>query len=387
VIFYLIRVTTASNVAATMNGPREIIRREIEVGGAISFARFMELSLYCPETGYYERLGNNPGARGDFYTNVSVGSLFGELLAFQFESWIEGGRSEKIQLLEAGAHDGRLALDILNWLASCRPGLFKEMEYWIWEPSLLRQQSQLENLGRFGEKIRWFRSWECLPASGVRGIMFSNELLDAMPVHRVGWNAREKSWFEWCVGWEGDRFVWRRSPAESAMRGPGVEASFHRLRRNLSPPLLAVLPDGFTTEICPAAAQWWRQAAAILKHGRLLTFDYGLCDEEFFSPHRANGTLRAYHRHKLGGDVLGNTGEQDLTAHVNFSSLIEAGESAGLQTEGLYSQAEFLARVAEPAWRDKSVFGEWTPARARQFQTLTHPEHLGRSFKVLVQRR
>jgi SAM-dependent MidA family methyltransferase len=155
----------------------------------------------------------------------------------------------------------------------------------------------------------------------------------------------------------------------------------------LNPQLLAVLPDGFTTEICPAAAHWWRQAASVLQRGRLLTFDYGCSSDEFFLPQRANGTLRAYHRHKRSGDLLENIGDQDLTAHVNFSSLIEAGELAGLQTEQFCSQAEFLTRVIGPVPGDRPAFGEWTPARARQFQTLTHPEHLGRSFKVLVQRR
>jgi SAM-dependent MidA family methyltransferase len=217
--------------------------------------------------------------------------------------------------------------------------------------------------------------------------MFCNELLDAMPVHRVGWNAREKSWFEWSVGLEEKRLVWRRSPAESSVRVPAVEASLRALLRNLSPRLLAVLPDGFTTEICPAATQWWRQAASVLEQGCLVTFDYGFSSEEFFSPHRANGTLRAYHRHKPNDDLLENVGDQDLTAHVNFSSLVEVGESAGLRTERFCSQAEFLTQVAGRAWSDKPVFGEWTSARARQFQTLTHPEHLGRSFKVLVQRR
>lgn len=377
-----------------MTEPCEIIRREIEEHGSISFARFMELSLYCPETGYYERLGNTPGARGDFYTNVSVGSLFGELLAFQFANWTETGRIGQPRLFEAGAHDGRLALDILNWLSSHRPELFKETEYWIVEPSLRRQQSQREKLGRFEDKVRWFRSWESLPATGVTGVMFSNELLDAMPVHRVGWNAREKCWFEWRVGLEEKRLVWRRSPVESGTgRGspaicvPGTEAPLDMVRRRLNPQLLAVLPDGFTTEICPAATHWWHQAASALQQGHLLTIDYGFSGDEFFSPHRANGTLRAYHRHRPCNDVLANIGEQDLTAHVNFSSLIEAGEAAGLRTERFCSQAEFLTEIAGTGWREKPGLGEWTSARARQFQTLTHPEHLGRSFKVLVQHR
>ena len=124
-----------------------------------------------------------------------------------------------------------------------------------------------------------------------------------------------------------------------------------------------------------------------MNEGTLLTFDYGLTAEEFFVPHRAKGTLRAYHGHRPNDDLLANVGEQDLTAHVNFTALQSAGESAGLKTEGLFSQAEFLKRVAESAWRAQSAFGGWTAGRTRQFQTLTHPEHLGRSLEVLVQTR
>jgi SAM-dependent MidA family methyltransferase len=113
--------------------------------------------------------------------------------------------------------------------------------------------------------------------------------------------------------------------------------------------------------------------------------DYGLEAEEFFAPHRADGTLRAYHRHHLTADVLANPGEQDLTAHVNFTAIGNAGEAAGLKTELDEAQSKFLTRIATRAWEKGSNFGEWTAAHTRQFQTLTHPEHMGRAFRVLVQ--
>jgi len=123
-----------------MNALHEIIRGEIEPRGVISFARFMELCLYRPEFGYYERLTNTPGKGGDFYTSVSVGSLFGELLAFQFAGWVEKTGLDKFQLLEAGSGDGRLAVDVLNWFRSRQPHLLERMEYWILEPSLTRRE-------------------------------------------------------------------------------------------------------------------------------------------------------------------------------------------------------------------------------------------------------
>jgi SAM-dependent MidA family methyltransferase len=143
-----------------------------------------------------------------------------------------------------------------------------------------------------------------------------------------------------------------------------------------------------------------------LERGKLMTIDYGLTSDELFSPGRMHGTLRAYFRHHASDDLLANVGEQDLTAHVNFSAIQAAGESMGLRTEMFSTQSQFLTRILEKASKDNSL-GElvaskrpvspkfdgggsedgWTPAQARQFQTLTHPEHLGRAFRVLVQSR
>lgn len=121
--------------------------------------------------------------------------------------------------------------------------------------------------------------------------------------------------------------------------------------------------------------------------GRLLTIDYGLTAEELFAPERSGGTLRAYSRHAQRADALACPGAQDLTAHLNFSALEAAGEAAGLETETFTTQEAFLTRIAARAWEGKAALGEWTPARTRQFRTLTHPQLLGRSFRALVQRR
>jgi SAM-dependent MidA family methyltransferase len=119
--------------------------------------------------------------------------------------------------------------------------------------------------------------------------------------------------------------------------------------------------------------------------GKLVAIDYGLAAEEFLVPERKDGTLRAYYRHRLVSDVLANAGEQDLTAHINFSAIRQAGEAAGLRTEAFLTQEQFLTQIAAKAWKGGGAFGEWSRERTRQFQTLTHPEHLGRAFRVLVQ--
>jgi SAM-dependent MidA family methyltransferase len=369
--------------------PAEIIRREIKKCGVLPFARFMELALYCPETGYYETKRDNVGRRGDFYTSVSVGNLFGELLAFQFSEWLEeiktrDSQISNLNLIEAGAHDGKLAKDILNWLSKNRPKLFSEMNYYIFEPSPRRQEWQQETLKKFTPKVRWFSNLFKVGRDSVepeskkiQGIIFSNELLDAFPIQRFGWNAKEKKWFEFGVALETEKFIWAK------IKNPGFVIQDSEL--DLPSELLEILPDNYTAEISEPAKKWWRDAANILQRGKLLTFDYGFTSDEQFSPARTNGTLRAYFRHHFADDILANVGEQDLTAHVNFSAIQKIGEKTGLKTDLFSTQTKFLTQILEKTLKEKSF--DWNSARARQFQTLTHPEHLGRAFKVLVQSR
>jgi SAM-dependent MidA family methyltransferase len=353
----------------------EIIRAETAAAGVLPFARFMELALYCPDSGYYETQKDSVGRRGDFYTSVSTGELFGELLAFQFAEWLEtevGSQKSEIRIVEAGAHDGKLASDILHWLQLHRPELFAEIEYCILEPSPRRQEWQKKTLKHFAPRVRWFSQFNDSTIQRFNGIIFSNELLDAMPVHRYGWDAKNKKWFEWGVAVEGDSFRWAKIP-NSEFRIPNSE-------------LESVLPDNYTIETSPAAENWWCAAAKILGRGKLLAIDYGLAADELFSPARTNGTLRAYFRHHASDDLLANVGEQDLTVHVNFSAIQKVGEAAGLKTETFSPQTKFLTQILEKTLADKS-FGGWNSSRTRQFQTLTHPEHLGRAFRVLVQSR
>jgi SAM-dependent MidA family methyltransferase len=375
-----------------MKTPEKIIRSEIEQQGVLSFARFMGLALYCPQTGYYERNHDNVGRAGDFITSVSTGSLFGELLAFQFAAWLEELKVQnaKLKIVEAGAHDGKLAADILNWLKDFRPRLFSEMEYVILEPSPNRQRWQHERLKGFSN-VRWIEQVNDPAQPLCDGIIFSNELLDAFPVHRIGWDAKKKKWFEWGVALDGDKLVWQRMAHSHLFQSKSV-AYVLDLRQEASADIVVptelweILPDGYTIEISSAADNWWRKAAKFLQRGKLLTVDYGLTAEEIFSATRTNGTLRAYHHHRVTDDLLTNPGEQDLTAHVNFSAIQKVGEEAGLKTELFSTQTKFLTQILEKTLTDKS-FGEWSGSRTRQFQALTHPEHLGRAFRVLIQSR
>ena len=367
-----------------MKMPADLIRDEIRRHRAISFARFMELALYCPETGFYETNQDNVGRAGDFITSVSAGSLFGELLAFQFAGWLADLRIAdcELRIIEAGAHDGRLAADILHWLEKFRPELSRQIEYWILEPSPVRQAWQKKTLERFAPGVCWFTGFDDLKLktknAKLPGVFFGNELLDAFPVRRLGWDAKVQSWFEWGVALDGEKFIWAKiSRPQSAL--PSAICLLPSV-------FLSVLPDGYTIEFSPGAEDWWRAAAGILARGKLVAIDYGYTAEEQFSPSRPDGTLRAYHRHQAGADLLADPGEQDLTAHVNFSRIQNVGAEAGLKTELFCSQPQFLTRILSAAVKDK-MFPGLDARQVRQFQTLTHPEHLGRAFRVLVQSR
>jgi len=341
----------------------------------------MELALYCPKSGYYERANDQIGRNGDFYTNVSSGSLFGEVLAFQFTHWLKNVASNPLHLVEAGAHDGQLASDILDWLKQQRPEVFSRLEYWFIEPSQGRQAWQQARLEQFAGRVHWTQSLQALPKSGIHGVIFSNELLDAFPVHRLVCDRAWRRRIEWGDGLSKDQFVWSPLPRiERDWNAELAQAGFE-----LSPELKAVVPDGFVIEHSPEARTWWQQAAAALRQGKLLTIDYGLSAQQFLSPERSRGTLRGYRHHQMVSDVLANPGEQDLTSHVNFTQLQKAGEDEGLKTDAFLTQAQFLTAIAGTMWSDGN--GALSPNRARQFQTLTHPEHLGRSFRVLTQSR
>lgn len=379
-----------------VNDLSEIISREIADRGAIPFARFMELALYCPGQGYYERDPDTVGRTGDYFTSVSVGNLFGELLAVRFADWLEND-SSLWRLVEAGGHRGDLARDILSWLQAWRTPLFERVEYCLVEPSARRRAWQARTLDSFGPKVRWVDQLSDLrgtgPDSGVRGIIFANELLDAFPVNRLVWDAARQRWIELGVTLRQGQFEWVRLeemglPAARQGAGPKGEPAPGLPPDALIPTadLAAVLPDGFIFDYCPQAWACWHQAAALLTKGRLLTFDYGLTTDALFSPERQGGTLRAYARHQPSTNLLANPGKQDLTAHVDFSALQTAGEAAGLATETFETQGQFLTRIAADIWKGKARFGAWSEKHNRQFLTLTHPEHLGSRFRVLVQK-
>lgn len=257
-----------------------------------------------------------------------------------------GERGEVVRIVEAGAHSGDLARDILGWLHEHRPGLSRRAGVLDCGTSKRRRNWQQRKLREYGNIVHWVgklaeATGRALPDSrvqnpaGLRGICFSNELLDAMPVHRLGWDAKARVWFEWGVTLQAGQFVWTRMPG-GAPENRGQPSSARDFISQFQLPidhgLLDALPDRFTTELCPAAEEWWRTAATTLGCGKLLTFDYGLSAEEFFMPERKEGSARgvsppsAQQQRPRPSWRAGHHGTCELHDHSNW-------ESAGLRTE------------------------------------------------------
>ncbi len=336
-----------------------MIHDEIRREGMITFARFMEMALYHPQGGYYFRAAEESrvGREGDFMTSVSVGALFGRLLARKMAHVWEGmGQPTPFHLVEAGGFDGRLARDILEGLEADAPACRAAVEYYLVEPLPLLEVRQRETLRSF--PVRWVGAFDELPP--VRGMIFGNELLDAFPVHLLVRESSGAPLEECAVGLTGDDLVWMRRPAPSGAER-GLPADFRGM-----------------TEHGPLAADWLRAAARRLHSGRILLLDYGWTDEEYFQVVRPKGTVRGYRQHRPVENLLAQPGEQDLTAHVRWTPLLEAAAVEGLRVEEFIQQGRWLTRIlAQRPW-------ELSPTEIRQFHTLTHPQMLGAPFRALV---
>jgi SAM-dependent MidA family methyltransferase len=338
----------------------------IAAEGPITFSEFMGAALYDPEHGYYASGRAVIGRKGDFITSVSVGPLFGRLLARQFGAWWEElGRPAPFTLVEQGAHDGRLAGDVLEGLRLQNPECFAATRYVVVEPSKSWREKQAAQLAVFADKLSWVAAPEELRE--VVGVVFSNELLDAFPVHRV--RRESGAWRERYVTMQNDAFAWRDGELSSAA-----------LRAHLAK--LPPAPDGYETEVNLLIEPWARSSAAALRRGYLLVIDYGYERAEYYRQERAHGTLSGYLGQGRAEDLLARPGEIDLTAHVDFTTLIETAEAAGLRLAGFTDQHRFLAPLGAAHFSESGNDGQ-RAQELRAFKTLMHPELLGAAFKVI----
>ena len=358
----------------------EIIRAEIRATGPMRFDRFMEMALYHPGSGYYAKLGGpSPiGRSGDFFTSVSVGPLFGGLLARQFfQMWqLMGkpplGKPNPFWIIEQGAHDGQLACDILEWCRAETPEFFDAIRYGIVQhtgAASIHQKCAPEPA--LISHMTWFENLEALAAEEPVGVFFSNELVDAFPVRSIMHCSGR--WMEQYVDIKAGSLCWIDRPIEDAELMTAIEAL----------PLPAV--EGYMTEINLRARQWMGEVGRALKQGYVLTIDYGYPASVYYAPFRSNGTLTAFVKHHSIDAVLDEPGMRDITAHVDFTALAQAGEKAGLTTLGFLDQQRFMMGVAHdelsgaagPRVEIQENLGAWN--------TLTHPDHLGANFFALLQ--
>jgi len=333
-------------------------------GGSISFARFMELALYAPGLGYYAAGRQKFGAPGDFITAPELGSLFARCLARPCRSILAqlGGGD----ILEAGAGSGALAADLLLELEAL--GRLPE-RYLILELSDELRDRQAETLRRKAPRLLDRTHWlDALP-SDFRGVVLANELLDAMPAERF--RIAEDGIRQLYIAWENDRFVWREKPAEAS------------IRVRIEP---LALPQGYISEINPQAEAWVRSVADVLEQGAMLLVDYGFPRAEFYHPQRTDGTLMCHYRHRAHDDPLLLVGLQDITAHVDFTAIAEAGTETGLSLLGYTSHAAFLIGCGLEQLMSAS---DPEDARAhlgltQQVKKLTSPHEMGELYKVIA---
>jgi len=347
-----------------------ILADKIRAEGALDFAEFMAGALYHPQLGYYAREARQVGRGGDFFTSVSVGPLFGNLLARRFlQEWQELGAPGRWRILECGAHDGTLAADVMGAMRELDAVAFEGLEYAIAEPLPRLRELQAAGLRDFGNKVVLVNDVELLASDPLPGVVFGNELLDALPFHVVEWQGGR--WHSCAVdcGAEGN-FSWR---IEEGVSNAEVAKALTPLGENFQ--------DGYRTEVRTGFRDFLEPLTRCISTGLLLWLDYGFAQPEYYLPARHQGTMRTFSKHRAGEDPLSTPGEIDITAHVDFTAAAMAAIALGCEPRVFRNQGAWLTEIGSE-WL---LAQEGRPDRGllRQFQTLTHPAHLGGSFHVL----
>jgi len=336
---------------------RDIVIDKIRKDGPVCFRDFMEMALYYPQLGYYNNAEEKIGTNGDFFTSSCVSSLFGEMIAKQIEEmWILLGKKD-FTILEFGAGKGQLCVDILRQLAS-NPSLYEKIHYCIIEKSESMRAHQQAILPHC---IKWYKDISEVPS--FTGCIISNEVVDNFSVHQV---KMQEELMEVYVD-HNDDLMEKMEPAAQPIHEYAKELKLN-------------FPKGYRTEINTEAIGWMRSLASVLQEGFIMTIDYGYPSATLYNSSRSNGTLTCYHRHRLNYDPYHHIGEQDITAHVNFSALRHWGSQYGLHCNGFTSQGYFLMGL-----------GIAEHARKRQLNNSSSSvmplllSEMGSRMKVLIQ--
>jgi SAM-dependent MidA family methyltransferase len=343
----------------------------------ITFAEFMDLALYDPTEGYYSTNQSSQGIQTDFFTSSHLGADFGELLATQFaQMWEHLDRPTPFTLLEMGAGQGLLVQDILRHLHKHHYSCYEALQYIVLEksPTLAAdQQRRFQKFAATSGNLTW-KTWEEIPSNSIIGCCFSNELIDAFPVHQV--IKTNGTLQEIYVDQALHEII-----AEPST--PALQNYFDRLQINLT-------PEPYRTEVNLQAQDWLKTVGDRLHTGYLLTIDYGYSAQRYYSPARTQGTLQCYSQHAHHNDPYVAIGRQDITAHVNFTALEQWGGEFGLQNLGFTQQGLFLMalglgdRIAALSNPDPERSLQDILTRREALHALMNPMGLG-NFGVLIQ--
>ena len=363
---------------------KKIIARILE-RGPITFRDFMAAALYDTDLGYYNTERLKIGPAGDYYTSSNVHSSFGAVLALAIADLLNQSTGTQphttATIVEMGAGTGRLASDLLATLRDERNELFERLSYVIVETSSRMRELQKERLIEYADRVAWRELAEIGPQTGAR-IFFSNELVDAFPVHRARFLQGRLE--ETYVAVNQDR-----ATGERRLAFVWAEPSTAELARYVER-MKVKLSEGQIIEINLDAIDWLSRVAASIESGYLVTIDYGDVVEHLYGPDRATGTLRSFYQHRLVDSVLERIGEQDMTASVNFTSLIEHGRDFGLETVSYERQTAFLMRrgLIERIANMQSASGAIDDMKERlAIKNLFVPGGVSDNFRVLIQKK
>ena len=367
-----------------MNQLEQRIAEKIQKDGPVTFEKFMEMALYYPDMGYYSSPERMIGRAGDFFTSPHQHPIFGAMAARQLiEMWEIMGRPSEFRAVEVGAGEGYLSKDMFDYL--CKPSestgvadkkkrFLDCLKYSIVEPFFHFRKKQRNVLKDHAEerKITWTSSLR--EAGEFSGCIFSNELLDAFPVHLIEMEDNIESGLkEVCVGFDGKEFIEEKIDASK-------EITDYIKQFNI------VLPAGYRTEVNLRIRDWLDEAAAALTEGFILTVDYGYTAREYYSEERSRGTLLCYHKHQFNENFYQHVGMQDITAHVNFSSVKLWGEEKGFRTLGYCPQGTFLAASGIDEIITELYAGSADyMSEVSRIKTLILPQGMGETHSFMVQ--
>jgi len=357
---------------------RRFILSQIEKRGPIPFSQFMEWCLYHPEYGYYQSERPKIGRNGDYYTSPCVHPLFGGLIAKQLSQMSEQLGVETFDVVEIGGGRGFLCQDILQWAKKNSSVFYQRLRYHLIETSPFLLKEQRERLGEIEKegKVFWMDQ-EAFEEGKVQveGCFLSNELVDAFPVHQVIFDHGELK----------EIYVAQDHGQLKEQRGELSDSRITSYFQSMD----ITLQEGQRAEVNLKALDWMEKVARCLKKGFVLTIDYGYLTKELYAPHRREGTLLCYTQHQTSDNPYERLGQQDITSHVNFTSLIQKGEEVGLQFTGLVPQYQFL--LALGLLQEMESLGREMPEMDAlqvrlSLKHLIEPEiGMGEVFKVLIQ--